>query len=114
MVRWRLPPFARGSSARRCFWAARRLSLLSYYRALSGRYQLLELPGRVRNRPLPEVEIVDMRQEFQAGNNGIFSGKLAQYLAECLQNKQQAMLFINRRGYFHVCLLPKLRLCRSL
>ena len=74
-------------------------SLLSYYRALSGRYQLLELPGRVQNRPLPVVEIIDMRQEFQAGNNGIFSGKLAQYLSECLEKGQQAMLFINRRGY---------------
>ncbi len=74
-------------------------SLLSYYRALSGRYTLLELPERVQNRPLPQVEIIDMRQEFQAGNNGIFSGKLVQYLDECLENGQQAMLFINRRGY---------------
>ena len=74
-------------------------SLLSYYRALSGRYQLLELPERVQNRPLPVVEVIDMRQEFQAGNNGIFSGKLAQYLSECLEKGQQAMLFINRRGY---------------
>ena len=74
-------------------------SLLSYYRALSGRYTLLELPSRVQNRPLPAVEVIDMRQEFQAGNNGIFSGKLAQYLGECLEKGQQAMLFINRRGY---------------
>lgn len=74
-------------------------SLLSYYRALSGRYTLLELPERVLNRPLPVVEVIDMRQEFQAGNNGIFSGKLAQYLSECLERGQQAMLFINRRGY---------------
>ena len=74
-------------------------SLLSYFRALSGRYQLLELPERVQNRPLPIVEVVDMRQEFQAGNNGVFSGKLAQYLGECLEKGQQAMLFLNRRGY---------------
>ena len=74
-------------------------SLLSYYRALSGRYQLLELPERVQNRPLPQVEIVDMRQEFQAGNNGIFSGRLVQLLQECYENGRQAMLFLNRRGY---------------
>ncbi len=74
-------------------------SLLSYYRALSGRYTLLELPERVQNRPLPQVEIVDMRQEFQAGNNGIFSGRLVQLLGECREKGQQAMLFINRRGY---------------
>ncbi len=74
-------------------------SLHSYYRALSGRYQLLELPQRVQNRPLPIVEVVDMRQEFQAGNNGIFSGRLVQLLEECVQKGQQAMLFLNRRGY---------------
>ncbi|MEA5049062.1 MAG: primosomal protein N' [Eubacteriales bacterium] len=74
-------------------------SLLSYYRALSGRYQLLELPERVQNRPLPHVEIVDMREEFQAGNNEIFSGRLVTLLDECYQNGRQAMLFINRRGY---------------
>ncbi len=74
-------------------------SLLTYYRALSGRYRLLELPERVQNRPLPHVEIVDMRQEFQAGNNGIFSGRLVSLLDECHRKGQQAMLFINRRGY---------------
>jgi primosomal protein N' (replication factor Y) len=42
-------------------------SLLTYFRAQSGRYTLLELPRRVQNRPLPEVEIVDMREEFLAG-----------------------------------------------
>ncbi len=74
-------------------------SLLTYYRAQSGRYQLLELPERVQNRPLPQVEIVDMRAEFQAGNNGIFSGRLVQLLGECVEQNRQAMLFLNRRGY---------------
>jgi len=74
-------------------------SLLTYYRAQSGRYQLLELPERVQNRPLPSVEIVDMRAEFQAGNNGIFSGRLVQLLGECVEQNRQAMLFLNRRGY---------------
>ena len=74
-------------------------SLLTYYRAQSGRYQLLELPERVQNRPLPQVEIVDMRAEFQAGNNGIFSGRLVQLLSECVEQNRQAMLFLNRRGY---------------
>jgi len=74
-------------------------SLLTYFRAQSGRYTLLELPYRVQNRPLPEVEIVDMREEFLAGNNGIFSGRLVQLLNECAENGHQAMLFLNRRGY---------------
>ena len=74
-------------------------SLLTYFRAQSGRYRLLELPERVQNRPLPEVEIIDMREEFRAGNNGIFSGRLVQLLQECVEQDRQAMLFINRRGY---------------
>ena len=74
-------------------------SLLSYSRALSGKYKLLELKDRVAGRPLPTVEIVNMRDELLMGNNSIFSDKLAERLSECLAAGQQAMLFINRRGY---------------
>ena len=74
-------------------------SLLSYFRATTGRYRLLELPERVMHRALPEVEIVDMREEFLAGNNGIFSGQLVERLRACFENGKQAMLFLNRRGY---------------
>lgn len=74
-------------------------SLLSYSRALSGKYMLLELKDRVAGRPLPTVEIVNMRDELLMGNNSIFSDKLAERLSECLALGQQAMLFINRRGY---------------
>ncbi len=74
-------------------------SLLSYSRALGGKYKLLTLPDRVAGRPLPAVEIVNMRDELLMGNNSIFSDKLAERLSECLAAGQQAMLFINRRGY---------------
>lgn len=74
-------------------------SLMTYFRALSGRYRLLELPNRVADRPLPEVEIVNMRDELLMGNNSIFSDCLTGRLASCLAQGQQAMLFINRRGY---------------
>lgn len=74
-------------------------SLLTYFRATNGRYELLELPDRVMQRPLPEVEIVDMREEFLGGNNGIFSARLKDRLSECLSAGQQAILFMNRRGY---------------
>ena len=74
-------------------------SLMSYARALSGKYELLELPDRVAGRPLPTVEIVNMRDELLMGNNSIFSDKLMERLSECLAADQQAMLFINRRGY---------------
>lgn len=74
-------------------------SLMSYYRATSGKYKLLELPDRILNRPLPVVKLVDMRQEYLEGNTSIFSKALIDELACCLRNGQQAMLFINRRGY---------------
>ena len=74
-------------------------SLMSYSRALSGKYRLLTLPARIAGRSLPTVEVVNMRDELLMGNNGIFSDRLTERLSECLSNGQQAMLFINRRGY---------------
>ena len=79
-------------------------SISSFMRVMSGvrpenRMQLLEMRERVKGRPLPEVEIVDMRGEFERGNHSIFSHSLTQALSECLSNGNQAMLFINRRGY---------------
>lgn len=73
--------------------------LISYYRALSGRYLLSSLPKRVAGRPLPQVEVVDMREELLLGNNGIFSDRLVELLSQTITRKHQAMLFINRRGY---------------
>ncbi|MDO4543988.1 MAG: primosomal protein N' [Clostridia bacterium] len=74
-------------------------SLLSYYRAKSGRYRLIELPERIQRRPMPIVKIVDMREEFLNGNTSIFSDALTSELSKCLKDGHQAMLFINRRGY---------------
>ena len=62
-------------------------------------YMLLEMPHRVLHRPMPKVHIVDMRQELRLGNHGMFSGLLMQKLEQCIGQGQQAMLFINRRGY---------------
>ena len=79
-------------------------SISTYMRTMPGvrpanALTLIEMGRRVKNRPLPEVDIVDMRSELQLGNHSIFSGKLHQYLKECLDSGKQAMLFINRRGY---------------
>ncbi len=74
-------------------------SLLTYYRAQSGRYKLLTLAERVQSRPLPKVEVVDMRDEFLCGNNGIFSARLTELLTAEYEAGRQAMLFLNRRGY---------------
>jgi primosomal protein N' (replication factor Y) len=60
--------------------------------------RLLELPERVERRSLPQVQIVDMREELKSGNRGIFSTQLVDALADVLEKGQQAILFLNRRG----------------
>src|SRR5271165_5501856 len=80
-------------------------SLESYYNAKKNKYALVELPDRVEQRPLPEVEIVDMRQEFQeTGKEQVISRKLAQEIRERLEKKEQVMVLLNRRGYSPVAL----------
>jgi primosomal protein N' (replication factor Y) (superfamily II helicase) len=80
-------------------------SLESYYNAKKNKYTLLELPDRVEQRPLPEVEIVDMRQEFQeTGQEQVISRKLAEEIRERLEKKEQVMVLLNRRGYSPVVL----------
>lgn len=80
-------------------------SLKSFARTINGARSslgpltLLEMPRRVMGRPMPEIEIVDMREELVRGNRTIFSQKLNDALRECLLRGEQAMLFINRRGY---------------
>jgi len=80
-------------------------SLESYYNAKKSKYALVELPDRVEQRPLPEVEIVDMRQEFQeTGQEQVISRKLAEEIRERLEKKEQVMVLLNRRGYSPVVL----------
>jgi primosomal protein N' (replication factor Y) len=59
----------------------------------------LSLPERVNSRPLPPVEIVDMRSELQQGNRSIFSKSLQQGLQELIETGGQGILFIHRRGH---------------
>jgi len=83
-------------------------SLESYFNARKNKYTLLELPDRVEQRPLPEVEIIDMRQEFQeTGQEQVISRRLAQEIRERLDRKEQVMVLLNRRGY------SPLVLCRT-
>lgn len=71
----------------------------SYMKAKMGKYTLLTLKNRANAHKMPNVEIVDMREEFQNGNNSIFSTKLMNSLTDCFNKGEQAILFINRRGY---------------
>ena len=80
-------------------------SLESYFNAKKNKYTLIELPDRVEQRPLPEVEIVDMRQEFQeTGHEQVISRKLAAEIRDRLGKKEQVMVLLNRRGYSPVVL----------
>ncbi|MBR3298099.1 MAG: primosomal protein N' [Clostridia bacterium] len=74
-------------------------SLTSYYRAKRGQYKLLEMPERINGDTMPRVDIVDMRSEYLSGNNGIFSNLLKEAIAKTLERREQAILFLNRRGY---------------
>jgi primosomal protein N' (replication factor Y) len=80
-------------------------SLESYFNAKKNKYALVELPDRVEQRPLPEVEIIDMRQEFQeTGQEQVISRKLAAEIKERFHRKEQVMVLLNRRGYSPVVL----------
>ena len=73
----------------------------TFYRAQRGEYKLLELPERITPRgpsPLPEVEIVDLRQELKVGNRSLLSRSLATAMRETLSHGGQIILFLNRRG----------------
>ncbi|HLK07592.1 MAG TPA: primosomal protein N', partial [Candidatus Angelobacter sp.] len=80
----------------------------SYHNAEAGKYRLIQLKERVERRPLPEVELVDMRSEFQqTGEDQIFSRQLILEVTDRLERGEQAMVLLNRRGYSSVVL------CRS-
>ncbi len=75
-------------------------SLETRYNVERGKYTLLELPERVQSRPMPVVEIVDMREEFLATRqNATFSRRLLEALDERLAAGEQTMLLLNRRGF---------------
>ncbi|NLY10903.1 MAG: primosomal protein N' [Firmicutes bacterium] len=74
-------------------------SLESLHKALSGEYALVQLPKRVNQRPLPSISIVDMRKEFDSGNRTMFSRELTESFQEVLENGEQAIIFLNRRGF---------------
>ncbi|MEG1527820.1 MAG: primosomal protein N' [Clostridia bacterium] len=82
-------------------------SLDTFYYATKGKYKLINMPSRINERPLPKVELVDMSLEMRMGNNALFSVTLKNELDECLAKGNQAMLFVNRRGYSSFLMCPK-------
>lgn len=97
---------ARDIAKQRCFahnsmllLASATPSLESYYNAKSGRYSLFELDERYNNAVLPDVNIVDMREERKNGNNSSFSLALLDAVKDNLERGEQSILLLNRRGY---------------
>jgi primosomal protein N' (replication factor Y) (superfamily II helicase) len=83
-------------------------SVESYHNSETKKYRLLELTERVERRPLPEVEVVDMKVDFQqSGEDRIFSRQLIEEVTARLARGEQAMILLNRRGYSSIVL------CRS-
>jgi primosomal protein N' (replication factor Y) len=75
-------------------------SLETYHHAKSGKYELLTIAARVKNRALASVEIVDLREEFQQTHKtSPISSAVHTGIQECLAAGTQALILINRRGY---------------
>ena len=76
-------------------------SLESFYNAEKGKFRLLNLPERIEGKPLPRVEVVDMKKE-----GGLLSEKLKGALQKNIESKKQSLLFLNRRGFANFILCP--------
>ncbi len=75
-------------------------SLESWQNSVRGRYTRIEIRHRVMNRPLPEVELIDMRNEFkEVGQEHLFSRALIDQTRAALERGEQVMILLNRRGY---------------
>jgi primosomal protein N' (replication factor Y) len=73
----------------------------TYYHAKTGDYTLLELPERLTPRPgspMPQIELVDLREELKSGNRSMFSRSLRQAIGQAVNQNEQVILFFNRRG----------------
>lgn len=71
----------------------------SFYRATQGEIKLLTLRNRANQSTLPDVDIVDLREELANGNKSMISEKLRKEIQSNLDNNQQTILFLNRRGF---------------
>lgn len=74
-------------------------SVESFAKAADGEYNLIELPERINKQPMPEIIIADMRKEVKRGNASPFSSALREELDKTLKCGNQAIIFLNRRGY---------------
>ncbi len=71
----------------------------SYYKAKNGEYKLLEMTKRYNDVKLPYVKVADMRKELKDGNRSMLSRSLSEEIRKNLENREQTVLFLNRRGF---------------
>ena len=74
-------------------------SVESFYNTQKGKYELVEMKKRINNKKMPTIEIADMKNELLLGNTSFISNKLDAEIKNAINNEEQIMLFINRRGY---------------
>jgi len=74
-------------------------SLETFYNTSIGKSHYLHLPSRIDHRPLPQIEIIDMKEEHKLGNRSIFSLRLKETIEERLNKQEQVIIFLNRRGF---------------
>ncbi len=89
------------SAGARLILASATPSIETYFKAINSNhpdYQLIELKNRTNLKSLPDIEIVDMREEFKNNNKSIFSAELRNLINQKLESKEQIILFLNKRG----------------
>ncbi len=86
-------------AGRLCVLGSATPSVETFYRASVGEYQYVELRERIDGRPMPLVQVVDMREELACGNRSVFSRALARAVRSRLALGEQTILFLNRRGH---------------
>ena len=74
-------------------------SIESYHNALNGDYELVEISDRVNKKAMPKFDVVDMKREVKGGNQSVISGYLKDEIESCLNDGNQSILFLNRRGF---------------
>lgn len=74
-------------------------SSISYFKAIKKEYKLHNITKRANDIEMPDIEIVDMRNELTEGNKSVFSRSLQNNIIETYNKKEQSILFLNRRGY---------------
>ena len=74
-------------------------SIDTYNQAINNQIMLVEMPQRIMKKQMPQIQIVNMAEEMLSGNASMFSKKMIYELSQCITEKNQAMIFLNRRGY---------------